>query len=61
MKLSAAYLQKQQEWKEEGRQIGLQEGREEVTIALLNAGIDLEMIARVTGISIEELKKLRSN
>jgi predicted HTH domain antitoxin len=69
MNLSAAYLQKQQEWKEEGRQEGHQEGhqegrserQQEVAIALLQAGVSLDLIAQATGISIESLQKLRSN
>lgn len=73
MNLSAAYLQKQQEWKEEGRQEGHQEGhqegrregrserQQEVAIALLQAGVSLDLIAQATGISIESLQSLRSN
>jgi anionic cell wall polymer biosynthesis LytR-Cps2A-Psr (LCP) family protein len=56
MNLSAAYIQKQKEWKEEGRF----ERQQEMVIALLQEGISPETLAKTTGLSIEAIKKLRS-
>jgi predicted transposase/invertase (TIGR01784 family) len=49
------------EVKEEGRQEGRQEGREmlrQVVINLLNEGMSIEAIARVTGLSIQQVQEL---
>jgi anionic cell wall polymer biosynthesis LytR-Cps2A-Psr (LCP) family protein len=55
MNLSAAYIQKQKEWKEEGRI----ERQQEMVIALLQEGISPETLAKTTGLSIETIQKLR--
>jgi predicted HTH domain antitoxin len=57
MQRSAAYLRKQQEWLEEGRQ----ENRRENAIAALREGVSLDLIMRITGLSLEELEKLRKS
>jgi hypothetical protein len=57
MNLSAAYLQKQQEWKEEGRI----EHQQEVAIAMIKENLDPNLIARTTGLSIKVIKKLQKN
>ena len=51
MKLSAAYLQKIEEWKEEGIC--------EVALNLLREGSDTAFILKVTGLSIEQVNQLR--
>jgi hypothetical protein len=50
MNLSAAYLKKQQEWKQEVRQ--------EVVANLLREGSSLEFVAKVTGLTIAEVEGL---
>jgi hypothetical protein len=59
MNLSAAYLQKQQEWKEEGIQVGIQTGIHQVAIALLQENLDLQLIAKTTGLPIKAVKQLQ--
>ena len=50
---------------EEGRDIGLQEGRiierNDLVLNLLNENIDINTISRVTGLSIKEIEELRKN
>ena len=50
---------------EEGRDIGLQEGRiierNDLILNLLNENIDINTISRVTGLSIKEIEELRKN
>jgi hypothetical protein len=50
MNLSAAYLKKQQEWK--------QEVRRELVINLLREGSSVEFVAKVTGLTIAEVEGL---
>jgi hypothetical protein len=57
MNLSAAYLQKQQEWKEEGIQTGVHQ----VAIAMIKENLDPNLIARTTGLSIKVIKKLQKD
>jgi hypothetical protein len=71
MNLSAAYLKKQQEWKEEGRQEGQQEGRQEgrqegqrefqiqTVINGLREGGTPEFLAKIVGLPIGEIERLR--
>jgi predicted transposase/invertase (TIGR01784 family) len=59
MNLSAAYLQKQQEWKEEGIQVGIQTGIHQVAIAMLQENLDLQLIAKTTGLPIKAVKRLQ--
>ena len=49
--LSTAYLKKREEWKEEGIY--------EVAMNLLREGIDITIILKVTGLSIEQINQLR--
>ena len=51
MNLSAVYLQKIKEWKEEAIC--------EVALNLLREGIDTAIILKVTGLSIEQVNQLR--
>ena len=51
MNLSAAYLKKREEWREEGKL--------EVAINLLQEGSTLDLIIRATGLSIETIESLR--
>jgi hypothetical protein len=51
MNLSAAYLKKREEWKEEGKL--------EVAINLLREGSTLDLIVRATGLSIATIESLR--
>lgn len=53
MQLSEAYVKKQQEWKEEGIQQGIQ------IVNLLKQGVSLESIAQATGLSIEKIERIR--
>ncbi len=59
MNLSAAYLQKRSEWKEEGLQEGLQEGVYKVARNLLRQGMTIELVAQVTELTIDRVKELR--
>jgi hypothetical protein len=54
MNLSTAYLKKQEEWKLEGKL----EEKLEVARNLLREGSDVELIAKVTGLSIAEIQQL---
>ena len=44
----------------EGRQEGRREGRQEVALNFLSAGLDLETVSKCTGLSEEEIKKLKN-
>jgi predicted transposase/invertase (TIGR01784 family) len=65
MNLSAAYLKKQQEWLTEGEQrgvnLGRQEERQEIAIVSLREGLSPEVVAKITGLSLEEIEQLREN
>ena len=45
---------------EEGMQKGRQEGRQEVALNFLSAGLDLEIVSKCTGLSEEEINKLKN-
>jgi molybdopterin converting factor small subunit len=57
MNLSAAYLKKQEEWKQEGEQ----KKAVEVAINLLREGSAPDLIAKVTKLSLKEIEKLRES
>jgi hypothetical protein len=59
MNLSAAYLKKQQEWLQEGREEGIQRKSHDVAFAALREGISPELIARLTGLTMAEIEQLR--
>jgi predicted transposase YdaD len=59
MNLSAAYLKKQQEWKEEGRQEGRQELQVQAVMNGLREGVLPEMLAKMLGMSIKQVEALR--
>ena len=50
--------------RKEGRQEGMQQGRQdrdrEVVLNMLQKGLDISLISEVTGLSPEEIKKLRN-
>jgi len=62
MRESVIYQEILQEGLQEGRlrglQEGLQEGRQEMTLKMLQEGVEIELIARVTGLSIEQIQTL---
>jgi predicted transposase YdaD len=54
MNLSTAYLKKQEEWKQEGRQ----EERLKIAWNLLREGADIELVVKATGWAIADIEKL---
>ena len=42
----------------EGIEIGIEKGIEKTAIGLFSEGIDIEIISKVTGLSVEELQRL---
>lgn len=57
MKLSEAYLKRI----EDSKQAGKQEARQEMALKLLREGVPIEVITRVSELSIAELERLRAN
>ena len=51
----------QKEWWQKGRQEGRQEEKQEVVLNMLRKQADMVFISEVTGLSEEEIKKLKSN
>ena len=45
----------------DGIKKGRQEGRQEVALNLLSAGLDLEIVSKCTGLSEEELKNIQKD
>ena len=45
---------------QKGQQEGRQEGRQEVALNLLSAGLDLKTVSNYTGLSEEEINKLKN-
>jgi hypothetical protein len=56
MQLSPLYLEKIQAAKQEGKLEGKQEDRQEIALRMLNENIPLDVIARITELSISELE-----
>jgi predicted transposase/invertase (TIGR01784 family) len=48
-----------QSWRNEGKAEGKAEGISEIAIKMLEGGIDIEFIAKVTGYSISQIKELQ--
>ncbi len=44
-----------------GREEGMQKGRAEVALRLLTKNISIDIISETTGLSVEEIEKLRKN
>ena len=44
----------------EGLQEGMQQGRQEVALNFLSAGLDLETVSKCTGLSVDEINKLKA-
>ncbi len=59
MNLSAAYLKKREEWKEQGILEGILEGKIITAVNLLRRGMDFQEISEVTGLPIETIEGLR--
>jgi hypothetical protein len=59
MNLSAAYLKKREEWKEQGILEGILEGKIITAVNLLRRGMDFQEISEVTGLPIETIESLR--
>ncbi|MDE5063180.1 transposase, partial [Wolbachia endosymbiont of Drosophila seguyi] len=63
-KLDDATEKGREEGKEEGIQIGHEKGRKaekiEVAKNSLKAGVSIDVIAQITGLSIDEIQKLRN-
>ena len=53
-----AYHEGEQKGRREGEQIGEQKGRREVALNLLRDGIPVEVVAKNTGLSLDEIKQL---
>lgn len=47
------------QFRREGRDIGRQEGIEKTALKALQKGLDMETVARITGLSFEKLEKLK--
>ena len=45
--------------KKEGIGIGIEEGKRHIALNMLEMGLDIDMIAEVTGLSLEEIQKLK--
>jgi predicted transposase/invertase (TIGR01784 family) len=60
MAFSEAFLAWEQEVINRGRQKGLQEIETEMVLKMLHKQLDLETIAEVTGLPIEQIQQLQS-
>ncbi len=47
--------------KEEGREEGIQQGIQQMVVKLLGEGVELEIIAKTSGLSVEQIEQLRPN
>jgi hypothetical protein len=61
MQRSDAYWKKRQECLEQGRRKGQLESQQEIAIAALRKGYSPDAIMDLTGLSLEEIEKLREN
>ena len=59
--LQEGMQQGMQQGRQEGMQQGMQQGRQEVALNFLSAGLDLETVSKCTGLSEEEIKKLKND
>ena len=46
--------------KEEGREEGREEGHEELILKMLKKELDISLVSEVTGLSEEEIRKLKN-
>jgi hypothetical protein len=60
MQLSPLYLEQLQAAKQEGEQQGKQQQQQEIALKMLRENIPLDVIERITGVSIEHLQSLQS-
>jgi predicted transposase/invertase (TIGR01784 family) len=60
MRESVTYQEILEEGLEEGRQQGLQQSLRQMVINLLQENISLDVIVRVTGLSVEEIEQIQS-
>lgn len=55
------FEQERQQWKQEGMQAGVQQGREETALRLLALGLlDDKQVAKVAGLSLNRIQQLKS-
>ena len=59
MNLSAAYVKKKEEWREDGIQEGEQRGTYKVASNLLRQGMAVERVSQVTELTVEQINQLR--
>jgi predicted transposase YdaD len=57
MALSEAFLQWEQQTKENSKQDGKQEERQAIALRMLQQGLAVEVISQFTGMSISELER----
>ncbi|SHG46566.1 conserved hypothetical protein (putative transposase or invertase), partial [Thermosyntropha lipolytica DSM 11003] len=50
-----------EEGRKEGREEGRKEGREEAALNALREGLDVKLISRLTGLSVERIEELKEN
>ena len=55
MNLSAAYVKKKEEWREDG----INEGVYTVALNLLRENADMRLILKVTGLTVEQINQLQ--
>ncbi|MEP0916750.1 Rpn family recombination-promoting nuclease/putative transposase [Leptolyngbya sp. DQ-M1] len=60
MKESVTYQALMEEGREEGREQGREQAQREVAIAMLQEGMAIEVIARITKLSIEQIQAIQS-
>ena len=60
MQLSPLYLEKIQAAEQRGEQRGKQEDRQEIALRMLRESIPLDVIARITELTIEQIQSLQS-
>lgn len=58
MNLSAAYLKKREEWKQEGIESGISQGIGEVATNLLKEGLSVEFVMKVTGLTAPQIQSI---
>ena len=61
MALSQAYLEWEKEVQQRGILQGVQRGKQEVARAMLTSGMSKDMIAQLTGLSLQQIQQLEEN
>jgi predicted transposase/invertase (TIGR01784 family) len=60
MQLSPLYLEQLQAAEQKGKQEGKQQEQREIALNLLRENVPVEIVARTTGLTLEQLDRLRS-